>query len=89
MIFKIDHTAGDTCGNEWIEGESEYLEAKSLEDAWKKLKKPYVHTYCIKNYWIYWENNPDFNWEKDMAEATGFKSGAFNGLQVTSIKVKK
>lgn len=99
MIFKIEHTSGDTCGNEWVEGEPEYLEAKSLEDAWKKLKSPAVCYYRLNNEWIFfsrtpkgqgngiWEDNPDFNWDRDKKKATGFKAGAFKSIQVTLIKV--
>jgi len=101
MIFRIDYTRGDTCGNEWAEGEPEYLEENSLEEAWKKLKKPAVSGYWIEKKYIFfsrtpngegygiWEDNPEFNFKKDIKIATGFKSGGFVGIKVQSIRIKK
>ena len=101
MIFKIEQTAGDTCGNEWIEGESEYLEGKSISHAWEKLGKPRVTKYhingrdvdCIRTpkgqgYGI-WEDNPNFNWNRDKNKATLFETGGFAGIRVEPIKVRK
>jgi len=103
MIFRVDHTNADTCGNEWVAGETEYIEAATSRDAWIKLGSP-----SVSRYWLdggnregisrirtpngegygQWEDNPEFDFERDIDGVTSFKSGAFVGLNVYKIDVR-
>ena len=101
MIFAVQKTEADTCGNEWNVGEIEHYEAKSLKQMWQKLKKPVVSKYVTPEKSIsrfrtpkgkgygQWEKNPDFNWENDIEHAIEFKSCGFSGIYVYPITVKK
>lgn len=97
MIFKVQKTGADTCGNTWTEGEPRYLEAATIEAVWKRLGRPRVTGYRIgkkhvasirtpvgKGYGI-WEENPAFDWERDKGKATEFESV---GLHVQKVKVE-
>lgn len=103
MIFRIDDTVCDTCGNEEADGETEYLEADNTEHAWRKLGRRRVVRYWIgrkevdshrtpagKGHGI-WEPNPRFDWKRDMGRATAFQFclGGLGTMYVRPIKVRK
>ncbi|MDX1472146.1 MAG: hypothetical protein R3213_11670 [Flavobacteriaceae bacterium] len=98
MIFVVSRYSADTCGNYSSEG-VEYLESNSLVDLWTKIGKPNVCGYEINKKWIrssrtpegkgygIWESNPNFDWERDLYQATAFEVGGFSGYVVREIKL--
>jgi len=91
MIFRIDHLASDTCGNSSTIGQPEYWEAESMLDVWKKLGKPQVHGYWLKDEYVrsvklvketttemIWGPNPDCDFERDASWVKSLFTAAEN-----------
>jgi hypothetical protein len=91
MIFRIDHLASDTCGNSSTIGQPEYWDAESMLDVWKKLGKPQVHGYWLKDEYVrsvklvkqttigdIWGPNPDCDFERDASQVRSLFTAAAN-----------
>jgi hypothetical protein len=105
MIFKITHTVSDTCGNTKFGGPDEYIEADSVEAAWKKLGSLSISAYWVGSKYVprrrlkpnvslqrsgEYEFNPLFDWNRDMDKATSFESSmGFSGIEVSPITIRK
>ncbi len=82
MIIRVTCAQSDTCGNSAQVGESMYMGAESLPDAWALLGHPRVVAYVrdgeeVRNVrtppgkgYGHWEDNPDFDWSRDQHNAT-------------------
>ena len=102
MIFRVDKTESDTCGNEWSAGEPEYIESDTLKDAWIKLNNPRISCYWLdgekdgipryrtpegKGYGQ-WEENPEFDFERDIDNVSSFDCIGFSGIKVRKINIR-
>jgi hypothetical protein len=99
MIFRIDHLASDTCGNFSTIGQPEYWEAESLLDVWKKLGKPQVHGYWLKDEYVrsvkmvkqttigdIWGPNPDCDFERDASQVRSLFTAAENDSAIVFLR---
>lgn len=101
-LFAIFYTNHDTCGNEWAsEKPTRYVLEESIKNVWIKLQSPEVTLYTVNNkntrkirtpkgmgYGI-WEANPEFDWSKNMDNATRFICGGFESLVVSELLITK
>jgi hypothetical protein len=105
MIFRVDHLAGDTCGNYNLCGQPEYWEADSMLAVWKKLGKPQVQGYWLKDKYVkstkrvkqtvieeIWGPNPDCDFKRDASQVRVLftaTASAFGSRQIVPIEVKR
>ena len=80
MIFKVERTSCCKCGG--AVNESEFLEAKSTIDAWRRCGMPAVSSYTRDPE----GDNLGFDWLRDVGKATGFESRQA-GIRVSAVEV--
>jgi len=98
IIYKVQHHGLDLCNNSWEEGKPTYWEAVNAQDIWLKLGRPTADWYMLDDKRIdrhrtpegkgtgYYEDNPEFDWRKDLAYIEAFGS-CF--LTITPIEIRR
>lgn len=101
--FRLHYSRGDTCGNEWTESSDpvKYYSTNSIKDVIDKLKITHISAYTLKNKQVVdrfrtpkgqgygiWEENPNFNFERDLPDIVGVEFGGFRATHITEITIE-